>query len=95
MQWSYQHQYEPDRVVRVICNVLNTENSKHVAGRLPQRSHCYDPTVTFAVDDGLDDVRGESEAEEDGVEVCGPRVRAETWPGSVWIRLSWTASHRR
>ena len=51
MQRSYQHQNEPDRVIRFIFNVLDTEDAKHVADRLPQRSHRYNPAVAFAVDD--------------------------------------------
>lgn len=71
---SYQHQNEPDRVIRFICNVLDTEDAEHVARCLPQRSHCYDPAVSFAVDDGLDNVRGKGEAEENGEEVRGSGI---------------------
>lgn len=90
---SYQHQNKPDRVIGFICNVLDAEDAEHVAGRLPQRSHRYDPAVAFAVDDGLDNVCGKSEAKEDGEEVCGSGIWAESWPFRVWIRLRWAASH--
>lgn len=90
---SYQYQDEPNRVKRFICNVLDTEDTEHVARHLPQCSHCYDPTVAFAVYDGLNNVRGESEAEENGEEICGSRIWTKVWPLGVWIRLSWAASH--
>ena len=73
--------------------MLDTEDAKDIAGRLPQRSHCYDPGVAFAVDNGLDNVRNKSEGEEDGEEVCGSRVWAKAWPFSFRICLSWAAAH--
>ena len=91
---SYQHQNEPDRVICFICNVLDTQDAEYVAGRLPQRSHCYDPAVAFAIDDRLDNVRGESEAEENSEEVCGPRIWTKAGPLGIGIRLCWAASHR-
>lgn len=73
--------------------MLDTEDAKNIAGRLPQCSHCYDPGVAFAVDDGLDNVRNKSEGEEDGEEVCGSRIWAKAWPLGFRICLSWAASH--
>lgn len=92
---SYQHQSEPDGIVRIICNVLNTEDADYIAGSLPQCAHCYDPAVAFAVDDGLGNMGDKSEGKEDGEEICSSGIWAEAWPCSVWICLSRTASHCR
>ena len=75
--WSHQHQDVPYRIIRFICNVLDTEDAEDVGSHLPQRTHCYDPAVALAVDDGLDDVRSKRKTEENGEEVCGSRVWAK------------------
>ena len=73
--------------------MIDTEDAENIADRLPQRSHCYDPGVAFAVDDGLGNVRNKSESEEDGEEVCGSRIWAKAWPLRFRICLSWAATH--
>ena len=70
--WSHQHQDEPNSIIWFVRNVLDTEDTKYVGSNLPQRTHCYHPAVALAVGDGLDDVRSQSETEENGEEVCGP-----------------------
>ena len=74
--------------------MLDTEDADYVGSRLPQRTHCYDPAVALAVDDGLDNVRSKSESKENSEEVCCSRVGAKCRPLTVWICLSWAASHR-
>lgn len=88
-----QYQNEPDRIIRFTCDVLDAEDAENVAGCLPQRSHCYDPAVAFAVDDGLDNMDHESEPEEDGEEVSGTRIWAKFWPLGIRICLSRAACH--
>lgn len=90
---SHQHQNKPNRIIRFICDILDAEDAERVAGGLPQRSHCYDPAVTFAVDDGLNNMAHESEAEENGEEVSGTRIWAKTWPLGIRICLSRAACH--
>lgn len=92
---SHQYQDEPDGIIRIICNVLDTEDADYIAGSLPKCAHCDDPAVAFTVDDGLGNVGDKSEAKEDGEEVCSSGVWAEAWPCRVWICLSRAASHCR
>ena len=92
---SHQHQDKPDRIIRFICDGLDAEDAEHVAGCLPQRSHCYDPAIAFAVDDRLNNMDHESEPEENGKEVSGTRIWAKGWPLGVWICLSRAACHCR
>ncbi len=91
--WSHQHQDEPDRIICFVRNVFDTKDAEYIAGGLPQRSHCYDPAVAFAVNDGLGNVRDESKVEKNSEEVCSSRIGAKVWPLTLWVCLSRAASH--
>ena len=73
--------------------MLDTEDAENIADRLPQRSHRYNPAIALAVDDGLSNVRDQGKGEENGEEVRGSGIGAEVGPFTVWVILSWAASH--
>lgn len=71
--------------------MFDTQDSKDVTSCFPGRAHGDHPAVAFAVNDGLGDVRDQSEAEENGVEIRGSFAGTEA-PVAVGARCGCTVT---
>ena len=73
----YQNKHEPEDIHGLIVRRIDADDAKHVGQELEEGRDDNHPTIAFAMDNSLGHVGAESEAKENGKEICGWKTWAK------------------